>query len=80
MLSKEDLLRRITVDPEICHGKPVIRGMRYPVETLLELIASGMSQEEILEDYPDLEHADLLASLQFASQFMRLKKVELLAG
>lgn len=80
MLSKDDLLQRITVDPEICHGKPVIRGMRYPVETLLELMASGMSHEEILEDYPDLERDDLLAALQFASQFMRLKKVELLAG
>lgn len=80
MLSKDDLLQRITVHPEICHGKPVIRGMRYPVETLLELMASGMSHEEILEDYPDLERDDLLAALQFASQFMRLKKVELLAG
>lgn len=80
MLSKDDLLQRITVHPEICHGKPVIRGMRYPVETLLELMASGMSHEEILEDYPDLERDDLLAALQFASQLMRLKKVELLAG
>ncbi|MCW5933088.1 MAG: DUF433 domain-containing protein [Fimbriimonadia bacterium] len=75
-MSKEQLLKRITIDPQINHGKPAIRGMRYPVETLLELMASGMSHEEILEDYPDLEREDLLACLQFASQITRLKKLE----
>lgn len=68
MMNKEQLLKRITIDPQINHGKPTIRSMRYPVETLLELMASGMSHEEILEDYPDLEREDLLACLQFASQ------------
>lgn len=48
-----NLLDRITIDPQICHGKPVIRGLRYPVETLLEL-SSGMSIDEILADYEDL--------------------------
>lgn len=52
---------RITVDPEICHGKPTIRGLRYPVELILELLSSGMTQEEILDDYPDLEQEDLRA-------------------
>lgn len=56
-------LDRITTDPAICHGRPTIRGLRYPVETLLELLASGMTFEEILEDYPDLERDDLLAAL-----------------
>ncbi len=55
------LLSRITMDPEICHGKPVVRGLRYPVETLLELMASGMSIEDLLNDYPDLEKEDFFA-------------------
>ena len=57
------LLERITIDPEICHGKPCIRGLRYPVEFLLELLSSGKPHAEILEDYDDLEVADLLAAL-----------------
>lgn len=58
----DDLLRRITVDPQICHGKPVVRGLRYPVEMLLELMSAGMANEEILADYEDLEREDLLAA------------------
>ncbi|WP_063044785.1 DUF433 domain-containing protein [Nocardia pseudovaccinii] len=61
------LLGRITSSPEICHGKPVVRGLRYPVEMLLELLASGMSTEEILGDYPDLELEDVLAALEYAA-------------
>lgn len=60
-------LDRITSNPEVCHGQPVVRGLRYPVETLLELLASGMTIEDILEDYPDLEHDDLLAALEFGA-------------
>ena len=52
---------RITIDPAICRGKPCIRGLRYPVETVLEWLAGGMSLEEILADYQDLEHGDILA-------------------
>ncbi len=58
----DNLLTRITVDPQICHGKPVVRGLRYPVEMLLELMSSGMTNEEILADYEDLEREDLLAA------------------
>lgn len=58
---------RITIDPAICHGKPCIRGLRYPVETVLEWLASGMSTEEILHDYPDLERGDILAALSYAA-------------
>ena len=58
-----NLADRITIDPEICHGKPTIRGLRYPVETILELLSSGMSNEEILADYEDLEPEDILAGL-----------------
>ncbi|MEU8897766.1 DUF433 domain-containing protein [Nocardia sp. NPDC048505] len=60
-------LGRITSDPDICHGKPVVRGLRYPVEMLLELLAAGMSIEELLDDYPDLEHEDILAALEYAA-------------
>ena len=55
----EELLSRITLDPDLCHGKPCIRGLRYPVETILKLLGSGMSFAEILEDYEDLEQEDL---------------------
>lgn len=55
-------LDRITSDPSICHGQPVIRGLRYPVENLLEMLASGMSIEDIIGDHPDLERDDLLAA------------------
>ena len=60
-------LDRITTDPAICHGQPTVRGLRYPVENLLELLASGMSIEEIIEDHPDLERDDLLAALEFGA-------------
>ncbi len=55
------LIDRIITDPEICHGRPVIRGLRYPVEVILELLSSGMTNEEILADYEDLEPEDILA-------------------
>jgi uncharacterized protein (DUF433 family) len=58
----DDLLERITLDLQICHGKPVVRGLRYPVEMLLELMSAGMTNEEILADYEDLERKDLLAA------------------
>ena len=60
-------LDRITAEASICHGRPVIRGLRYPVQMLLGLLASGMSVEEVLADYPDLERDDLLAALEFAA-------------
>jgi uncharacterized protein (DUF433 family) len=60
-------LERITSDAVVCHGQPVIRGLRYPVQMLLELLASGMSIDEVLADYPDLERDDLLAALEFGA-------------
>jgi uncharacterized protein (DUF433 family) len=66
-MSKEmDLLSRITIDADICHGKPTVRGSRIMVKTILELLSSGMSNQEILDDYPKLEQADILACLSFA--------------
>jgi uncharacterized protein (DUF433 family) len=63
-----NLSERITMDPEICHGKPAVRGLRYTVESILELLSSGMAVEEILADYEDLEREDILAALDFARQ------------
>ncbi|MCS3778485.1 DUF433 domain-containing protein [Tsukamurella ocularis] len=61
-------LGRVTANPEICHCQAVIRGMRYPVADLLDLLASGMSIKEIVSDYLKLEREDLLAALEFAAQ------------
>lgn len=60
-------LDRITSDPEICHGQPTVRGLRYTVESLLELLSAGMSVDELLADYPDLERDDVLAALEFGA-------------
>jgi len=61
----QNLLSRITIDSEICHGKPCIRGMRFPVEVILDMLGSGMTYDEIIEDHPNLEIDDIRASLQF---------------
>ena len=63
-----NLTDRITINTEICHGKPTIRGLRYPVEMILELHSSGMTAEQILADYEDLEREDILAALSFATR------------
>lgn len=67
-------LERITIDPRICHGKPVVRGLRYPVETLLELMSAGMTIDEILADYEDLDRDDLLAVLAYAARLSQVKR------
>jgi uncharacterized protein (DUF433 family) len=71
----DDLLSRITVDPDICHGKPCIRGLRYPVETILDLLSADMTPEEILADYPDLERDDIRAALAYAAQLSRVQRL-----
>lgn len=77
--ANEALLSRITVDSEICHGKPCIRGMRYPVEVILDLLASGMSGDEILDDYPDLEREDIRAVLLYAARLSQVKRYQKIA-
>lgn len=67
---------RITVDPAICHGKPCIRGLRYPVENILEWLAAGMTVDEILADYEDLEREDIFAALAFAARLMHVKRLD----
>ena len=77
VMSNETPLSRITVDPEICHGKPCVRGLRYPVETLLEYLAGGDSIEDLLADFPDLEREDILACLEFSRRMLAAKSVHL---
>ena len=73
-------MERITIDPAICHGKPTIRGLRYPVETILELLSAGMTYDELLADYQDLERDDILAVLAYAARLSQIKRVEPLAA
>ncbi|MEH2323743.1 MAG: DUF433 domain-containing protein [Nostoc sp.] len=77
---EDTLLQRITHNPDICHGKPCIRGLRYPVEFILELLSSGMSNEEILKDYDDLESEDILAVLLFAARLCQVKTIHQIAS
>ncbi|MDX1958867.1 MAG: DUF433 domain-containing protein [Leptospiraceae bacterium] len=72
---QEKLLQRITLNPNVCFGKPTIRNLRYPVEILLELLLSEMTWDEILEDYPDLENDDLRACILFASKMIKIKSI-----
>ncbi|MHB8339384.1 MAG: DUF433 domain-containing protein [Ignavibacteriaceae bacterium] len=62
----DNYLSRITINPSICHGKPCIRGMRWPVDVILDLLSSEMSVEDILRDHAELEREDIIASLQYA--------------
>jgi uncharacterized protein (DUF433 family) len=73
-------MERITIDPGVCHGKPTIRGLRYPVEMILELLTAGMTHEEILADYEDLEGEDIFAVLAYATRLSQIKRVETLAA
>jgi uncharacterized protein (DUF433 family) len=68
-----NLLSRITHNPDICHRKPCIRGLRYPIDTILELLSSDMTHTEILEDYKDLEPEDIYAVLLFNVNTVRLR-------
>jgi len=61
---------RITIDPDLCNGKPTIRGKRITVQTIVEFLSAGESEEEILNQYPSLEKDDINACLTFASKLM----------
>ena len=65
------LLHRITVNPEICHGKPTIRNKRYTVDLILDLLSAGSTHQEIIDDYPNLEEEDILACLAYASKLAK---------
>ena len=72
-----ELLKRITVNPDVMTGLPCIRGMRIPVTTVLGLLASGATEKEILADYPDLEPDDIRACLSYATWLTREREIEL---
>ena len=69
----ESLINRITINTDICHGKPTVRNMRYPVEMILDLLSSGMTWVEIMEDYPSIKEDDIRACLLFASHLAKVK-------
>ena len=71
----DGLLSRITIDKEVLGGKPILRGMRISVAMILELLAKGAPMQEILEDYPELEMADIQASLLYAHHLMENEEV-----
>jgi uncharacterized protein (DUF433 family) len=70
LLTMNKLLSRITTNPEICHGKPCFRGMRWPVEVIIDMLGSGMTTEQIIDDHKELEKEDILASLNFAKLYL----------
>ncbi len=74
------LLARITIDPAVCHGKPTIRGLRYPVESILEYLSGGDAFADVLAEFPDLEAEDLQACILFATQSLKLKSWQLVAA
>ena len=71
----KQLLNRITIDPEICQGRPTIRNTRYSVDLILDLLSAGMNENEIIDDYPALELLDIRACLAFASILSKVKSV-----
>ena len=76
-MTNQELLNRITINPAMAFGKPTIRGLRYSVEWLLETLSSGMSNEEILADYEDLEPADIQAVLLYAARLSQVKQMSM---
>ncbi|ADD27369.1 MULTISPECIES: DUF433 domain-containing protein [Meiothermus] len=75
MTNPSALLQRITLEPEVNHGQPTVRGLRYPVRVILELLAGGMTPEEVLADYPDLEPEDIQACLLYAAKLSEVGAV-----
>jgi uncharacterized protein (DUF433 family) len=79
-MTREELLSRITIDPKVCFGKPCIRGHRIWVSLILDLLASGMSSQEILSDYPGLDEADIRACIAYGAEMARERYVEVPLG
>ena len=76
-MSREELLDRISINPEICFGKPCIRGHRIWVSLILDFLASGASVEEVLRDYPQLEEADIMACIAYGAEMSRERFVDI---
>lgn len=73
---ENSLLERITVNSDVCHGKPTIRNTRHLVEGILEYLAGGDTAEDILNDFPELEKDDILACIAFAAKSIHFKNIE----
>jgi len=80
MLDRDSALRRITVDPHILLGKPTIRGLRISVEQILTALAAGVSMADLLQDYPELELADIQATLAYAAERISEERIYTLLG
>lgn len=76
-MNKEELLARISINPNICFGKPCIKGHRIWVSLILDFLASGMTIEEVLEDYPQLEAADIYACIAYGAEMSRERYVDI---
>jgi uncharacterized protein (DUF433 family) len=74
-MTRDDLLARISIDPNVCFGKPCIRGTRIWVSLILDLLASGMSVTDIVEEYPQLTHADIQAAIAYGAEMARERYV-----
>lgn len=72
----DDLLKRISIDPQICGGKPCIRGHRIWVSLILDFLAAGQSMDDILKDYPQLITEDILACIAYGSEMTRQRTVQ----
>ncbi len=79
-MNADELLKRITLNPKVCFGKPTIRNLRYSVEWILDLLSSGMTYDEILADYEDLAKEDIQACLAFASRMLQVKSIHHIAA
>ena len=73
---RNELLKKISIDPNICFGKPCIRGHRIWVSLILDLLASGMTVEQVLEQYPQLSHEEVLACVAYGAEMSRERFVE----
>ena len=76
-MNREDVLERIGIDPNICFGKPCIKGHRIWVSLILDFLASGWSNDEILKNYPGLEEADIRACIAYGAEMSRERYVEI---
>ena len=76
-MTRDELLMRISIDPNVCFGKPCIRGHRIWVSLILDLLASGMTVPEVLQEYPGLEDADILACIAYGAEMTRERYVEI---
>jgi uncharacterized protein (DUF433 family) len=76
----ESFLSRISINPQIAHGKPTIRNTRYMVESILEYLAGGDSADDLLKEFPDLEREDILACIAYATASIKFRDVKIPAA